>query len=418
MDLKLDTGEDFPRRLVVFPCGKAVAYGDDCCNISCIDADQGGKTSVRKFYEGSESASIRALAVSTDGRRVAVGYDNGDLRILPYDEYSDATKLHPFIPPAKELKNDDNDSDSDDEGNFFSQEDGMDSSVTNNIPDNWWSGGLSFESSVRDLKFFPNSHWLAIASEDVTQAITVVNVESEATTKDRRYLQLQCETREVHNRSGVRGVAVTSGDQTLIASLAMDGFLCVWNVSPRGLKELASDEEKVSVTKEETPCVTKPDYGEAMGADSWDRSCLPWWVSQNVLALPGQTHLQLRKVTVSNGNVVLQQSKEAIHSDTSNGHIQTIVALTSLKEWIVSSGRDGRVIMWRLRDDEVGSLAMNSLCLLATCNSRSLSLCRTVSPSPNSSKRWDNTNLHLRACFGMIPTTHFTLPVPMARFRW
>lgn len=360
MDLKLDTGEDFPRRLVVFPCGKAVAYGDDCCNISCIDVDKGGKTSVRKFYEGSESASIRALAVSTDGQRIAVGYDNGDLRILPYDEYSDTTKQHPFIPPAKEPKNNEN-NDSDDEGNFFSQEEDMDSSVANNIPDNWWSGGLTFESSVRDLKFFPNSHWLAIASEDVAQGVTVVNVESEATTKDRRYLQLQCETREVHNRSGVRGVAVTSGNQTLVASLAMDGFLCVWNASPNGLQELASDQEKVLVTREETPCVTKPDYGEAMEADSWDRSCLPWWVSPTVLALPGQTHLQLRKVTVNHGNVVPQQSKEAIHSDTSNGHIETIVALTSLKDFIVSSGRDGRVILWQLQEDEVGNLATNTL---------------------------------------------------------
>ena len=357
MDLKLDAGDDFPRRLVVFPCGTIVAFGDDCCNISCLDKTD-GKTAVRKFYEGNESASIRALAVSTDGKRVALGYDNGDLRILPYDDYNDTTKLHPFIPPAREKRNTHDEDDSDDDQPFLSQDDDiMDSSgASKNIPENWWSGGLAFESSVRDLKFFPNSHWLAIASEDVTQAVTVVNVESEETTREKRYLQLQCEAREVHNKSGVRGIAITNGKQSFLASLAMDGFLCVWNASPDVLEKLTSDKENVPVIREEAPCVTKSDYGEAMAADSWDRSCLPWWVSPTVLALPGQTHLQLRKVTRYDEKLVVQQSKVPIHSDTANGHIQTIVALTSLRDFIVSSGRDGRVILWQLREDEVGSI--------------------------------------------------------------
>ncbi|CAB9500649.1 WD repeat and HMG-box DNA binding protein 1 [Seminavis robusta] len=341
MDLLLDTDDVFPRRLTVFPCGNILAYGDDYSSLSCIEVLPKGKTSIRKF-PADYDAAIRAVAVSTDGQRVALGFDNGETRVYQYNDYNPKnTKFHPFIPPPKTRSNDD---DSDAESD---EDDG-----SNQQHDKSWMGP-SLRAAVRDLKFFPNSHWLAIASEDSDQGVCVVNVASEDTTS-KCLLGPQC--KDIHNSSGVRGASVTTtGNNHFMASLAMDGRLCVWQASPSSLEKLDGEKSKVPATKEDKQCVTKVDAGEASGfSDVYDRSSLPLWVSSNVLVLPGQTHLQLRHASLKDGKVVIQESKQPANSDPSKGHIETIVALTSAGDLIVSSGRDGRVILWRLEEDEDG----------------------------------------------------------------
>lgn len=350
-DLKLDNDEDIPRRLVPFPDGHLVAYGDDNGTLTCIDTNASkDKVAVRTFRT-YDDAAVRAVAVSSDGQRVAVGFDNGETRLYQYDEYdyTDKSQGHPFV-PKKSSDTDgasDNEDDDDDFGGnaFLSQHDrGEDNEDDDDAEGRSWAGP-QLEGPIRDLTFLPKSHMLAISSES---GLFVVNVTSAETMAD-RYMRIQVE--KEHDTCGIRGVSVSSDRTKLLASLAMDGRLCVWKAS--GLDQLGSPSDEIPVKREENCCVPKKDIGETNGADPFDRSCLPHFVKPTVLALPGKDHLQLRSVSLLGEKVMIEESEQEVNSDPSKGHIEPIVALASSGEHVVSSGRDGRVVLWSLADDEV-----------------------------------------------------------------
>ena len=360
-DLKLDNDEDIPRRLVPFPDGHLVAYGDDNGTLTCIDtnASSSKEKVVVRTFRTYDDAAVRAVAVSSDGQRVAVGFDNGETRLYQYDEYdyTDKTQGHPFVP--KKSSNTDGASDSEDDdddfgGNaFLSQHDRDDDNEDDddNAEGRSWAGP-QLEGPIRDLTFLPKSHMLAISSES---GLCVVNVTSAETMAD-RYLQKQVE--KEHDSGGIRGVSVSSDRTKLLASLAMDGRLCVWKAS--GLDQLKSPNDDIPVMREENCCVPKRDVGEITGADPSDRSCLPHFVKPTVLALPGKDHLQLRSVSLLGEKVMIEESEQKVNSDPSKGHIDSIVALTSFGEHVISSGRDGRVVLWSLVDDEVSRVGCRS----------------------------------------------------------
>lgn len=354
MDLKLDSGEDFPRRLEVFPKGQLLALGDDDGSLSCIDTTAANCIRTIRQYD---DAAVRAATLSSDGKRVAVGFDNGSTRIYKYDEYNSNNndteqqqqQQHPFLPPPKANKEDDDD----DDNGFLSQPDGGENDMDEEDDEDRCWAGPQVEGPVRDLKFLPNSHWLVIASES---GLCVVNVESADTMAD-RYLQTQV-TNE-HDGCGIRGIAIN--DKKWMASLAMDGRLCVWEIS--GLEQLSNVTDNVPVFRDRTRCVPHKDIGESNDASPSDRSCLPHWVQSDILALPGKAQLQLRSVSVTSDKIEVKESEKKPVPDPSRGHIEPIVALTSAAAastddlFVVSSGQDGRVILWKILKDGVSLLS-------------------------------------------------------------
>lgn len=369
--------EDHPRRLVVLPDPSAplsphiLAYGGDDGTISVLVTNKQTKaTTVRPARRFDEP--VRAVAVSTDGTRVAVGLEDGSTQIFVYpQEAPTEQKQHGFLssPPTS---NDDDDDDHDDFG--LSQSDGLSGTSSN--------GGETIEVSfagprldvpIRDLRFDPRpgSYFLAVASE---ASFCVVDATSSNTLVSKgRLLQDACE-RE-HDGSGIRGLVYSDHSQdergTFLATLGMDGRLCTWDVSGP-MNDLEIDEWNL-VSRDKSKCIAKPDVGELNGSDVYDRSCLPVALSLSssqddtsttsatrLFALPGSTDVQLRSWT--------DPSKECFVPSVENrGHVDTIVAMAFSPEgeYLVTSGRDGRVLLWELNNNEVRT----------TCDSSNESVC-------------------------------------------
>lgn len=298
IDLQLnndeDSAEDHPRRLLRVPGTKElIAWGGDTGVIRIIDECTGDSTVVRHWDEDDD---IRAVAVSHDGTRVGLGFDSGSTVIYTYsrDEVF-ASGKHPFL--------------------------------ANKPSPRHCQAGPTFSAAVRDMQFYPNSQQrLAVATEE---GLCVLDLE---TNNQERYLQ--DEAVKHHDDSGIRGI-VFSEDGSLMASLAMDGRLCLWDTSGH-----TPSSWKLKL-REKGRCVTKKDSGEMLGADAWDRSCLPHFMTDTILVLPGETNLQLRQL----------KSLETYDQALETKHVESIVAIASKGSHLISTGRDKRVILWSVIED-------------------------------------------------------------------
>lgn len=347
-DLKLDNDDDHPRRFLTLPTGQILAYGGDDGSISLVvsnTTDDNNKsvqvTTARRF----DDDAVRALAVSTDGKIVAVGLDSGATQLYSYANYNASTdKNHPFVCLSS---NDDNkkDTDNDQDDNLFSQSD----TLTHSVAGETCQAGPCFDSPVRDLCFVGKDNKnLAMASES---GLCVVALETENDNKlvvGTRYLQEEAAT--AHDHGGVRAVTVQGGDKDVLASLGMDGRCCLWNVAGSTAADYKLLERDASLA------VTKKDVGEILGADAWDRSCQAVFIQPTLLALPGATYLQLRSIvncTVTDYDQPETETTDGPHQ----GHVESIVCMASLNTandpYVITSGRDGRVVVWKVDQDEV-----------------------------------------------------------------
>lgn len=319
VDLSLgDEGEDHPRRLLKVG-NQILAYGGEHGTISVLSPTP---KVVRRFDD-----AIRAVAVSHNGKRVAVGFDDGSTKIFVYENSVCGDEQHPFL-QQQESSHDDDDDD------FLSQGDELSAPK-----DETSFPGPRFDAPVRHMQFDPRSNHLCIASES---GVCVVDVTS-VTSLQERFLQQEADKH--HDASGIRGVAYSQvdKDKVYLATLDMTGRLCVWDVS--------GDDPDIDwelIHRDAHKCVTKPDVGEIHDADPYDRSCLPVAVkNSSVLVLPGMTDVQLR---------LLQNPKEQnfLVSLPDKGHVDSIVAMESSPDGkhLVTSGRDGRVVVWAI-DAEV-----------------------------------------------------------------
>ncbi|KAL3927460.1 MAG: hypothetical protein SGBAC_013080, partial [Bacillariaceae sp.] len=139
-------GSEEPRRFASLPCKTLLAYGGDDGTVTCLDEKDNKFHVVQRFDDG-----VRAVAVSEDGKRVAVGFDSGDVEIFHYDTFdSNKAARHPFA----EFKDKGNDHDLLSQG--FS--DCRKAS----------GGGPQFDSPIRDLQFLTSvlsNYWLVVAHE-------------------------------------------------------------------------------------------------------------------------------------------------------------------------------------------------------------------------------------------------------------
>ena len=169
---------------------------------------------------------VRSLAVSDDGRRVAVGLESGETKIFAYDSpYSgdgddDTTNLHPFLNPASAAGTGDDDGmggtsgmgddDDDDDGfgGMMSQEDGPSPTKSPSSAGVTEFAGPRFDAPIRALAFLPTpneKYYLAVATESPA-SFCVVDVKTAETAGGERYLQSEAEAS--HDSAGVRGLAV------------------------------------------------------------------------------------------------------------------------------------------------------------------------------------------------------------------
>jgi chromosome transmission fidelity protein 4 len=362
-DLKLDNDEDHPRRLLKLPTGQVLAYGGDDGTVTLVASSSTGKsvqaTAARRF----DDDAVRALAVSANGKRVAVGFDSGATVIYTYEDFdlmsndNDNNNKHPFLPEPTATDNGEMSQD-----NLFSQSDALTAGAVS--PGETDFAGPCFDSPVRDLLFL-NDYNLAIATESET-GFCVVNVTC-GKSLSQRYLQEQAV--KAHDNAGVRSLAIVAGGSSsssrLLASLGLDGRLCLWNVS-------AGDPAVWELVRRDSSCcVTKKDVGEILGADAWDRSCRPQFLScldaeSAVLALPGATYLQLRSVSTDQ-KTVTDHDQPPTGDDATTGHIESIVTMAispaASDPFVVTSGRDGRVIMWEIVRNKVRSVSVVNVCV-------------------------------------------------------
>jgi len=314
-----DEKEEHPRRLVML-CNDILAYGGDDGTISVLDSlKEDVPTSIKIARQFDDS--VRAFSVSSDLKRIAIGFEDGSTQIFEYDDLSNENSLRHVFVLGKKVMNDDYSPE--EEEVFFTQEE----DISRNI------SGPRFSASIRDLDFAPNNscYYLAIASEC---ALAVVSLSSSLST---RYLEQEANSE--HDQSGIRGVKYSPNGKYL-ASLGMDGRLCIWNVSGNDPKldwELHH--------RDTIKIVLKQDVGELNGADCHDRSCFPVWSGNNeCLALPGSTDLQLR--------FEKDDSFKKNHSILAlkGGHTEEISSLcfSPNSDFLISSGRDIRVLVWKL----------------------------------------------------------------------
>jgi hypothetical protein len=337
VNLHLDTDEDAPRRLLLLPSGEILAYGGDDGIITCLTTSESDSSDANDINNGNgKDASIiqryddgvRAVAVSKDGKRVAVGFDDGRTQLYSFDDYgngndgagnSKSKSSHPFCQAASQQKS----SQENHQDALFSQDLLNLQETTPSI------AGPSFDSPIRDLQFHPTQQYaLAIASE---ATVCVVDA-TDSTTMKTRYLQH--EAQHNHDHCGIRGVSF--GDDGLLCTLAMDGRLCVWLAQgPPATWKL--------LEREPQTCIPQKDVGEILGASVADRSCRPL-SSVGYIATPGNVQVQLRKIVRLNNTTSL----EKVPPSCDDGHVESIVCLARSNEWLVTSGRDSKILVWKI----------------------------------------------------------------------
>lgn len=296
----------------------------------------------------NDDECVKAIGISSDGTNIVMANDLWEIKLYTYSNPMDC---HPFCVPKT-------------------------TPATVKLMD-------TFDAPIRDIQFYPNNNnFVAIASEG---GMGILNLQDYGTQKI-KYLWEQVE--EYHNSGGIRSIAFHQIQSTIpktkdvvtttiLASVSMDGRLCLWNVS-----DIEKPETWKLIHRETNKCIPKNDVGEIFDADPWDQSCRPVFLSipsnnnnsgTTVLALPGMTYLQLRRINVvyDNGDnsptITMEpfdqpnifDSSTTTNNTVVKGHFEPIVAITTCTDnkndssYVVTSGRDNRIVAWSIQQRRV-----------------------------------------------------------------
>ena len=382
-----------------------LAYGGDDGRIFLLPSsstnDSTGTKKKPKVIQRYDD-EVRAVAISPNGRRIAVGFDDGSIKIYNYDNWTppptstahtddeqpQQRARHPFAESKSSRRNNnDNEEDEEEDDLFMTQgDDDDDTNAAVTIYD-----GPRLDAPIRHLQFDPRSgsngfdYYLAIASESGNSPLVIVNVttdtsESTSSRKQKQYLAEQ--SADEHCGGGVRhvaysfntamGVSATNGESVLLlTSLGMDGRLVTWDVTSKNPHNIEWDVVKGDVV----PSIPKPDLGIPI-ADSSDKACKHVWDAQlynnksnsnAVLYIPGREGMQYRIVPVSE-SLKLERERSLggcpkFIVDGSGQNIDTIVVIaveptrndnnnSTAKRRIITGCKDGRVFLWEIELNE------------------------------------------------------------------
>eukprot|EP00571_Detonula_confervacea_P002422 CAMPEP_0172315686 /NCGR_PEP_ID=MMETSP1058-20130122/25981_1 /TAXON_ID=83371 /ORGANISM="Detonula confervacea, Strain CCMP 353" /LENGTH=1247 /DNA_ID=CAMNT_0013029825 /DNA_START=112 /DNA_END=3855 /DNA_ORIENTATION=+ len=361
-----------------------LAYGGDDGWVHLLNSDNGESRVIRNFANDGE---VRALAVSPDGLRIAVGFEDGCTKIFSYDDHTsnddEDEAHHPFT--THKVGSEEND-------NGFSQASSA-ASIEDHPEDLTNKKGVfdgpRMDACIRQLAFDPRSrageYHLAVASESGNKPVVVADV-TDGSTCQKLYLE---KSKDEFDGSGVRSVAYsvlpsTAGGEgnVLLASLGMNpGKLVTWDVTSTSDPSLLWD-----VCCNDYNSYAANDAGE-MGGDSGDKGCRVVWdrmkdaksgeENMAALFLPGKNHIQYRMCPLSKSKdgrrEVLDTSEyeeyftgppKFIEEVDGNGHKDTIVAVavspngdSSSNKRMVTGGRDGKLLLWEVLLDEKTGVA-------------------------------------------------------------
>lgn len=315
-----------PLLLTPFPNNAIVAYGGDD---GCLYLLSNPSEAIKRYDD-----CIRAVAVSPDGKRVAVGFDDGSTIIYCYDSYDntkddDDAALHPFLTPTQEESS-------------STQED------TDATPSSF---AVRVQSSVRQLTFDPRGRYLSVVSEDGNAPLVVYDATDEASASTP---YLGEESGEEHSGGGVRSVSYSDGGDVL-STLGMDGRFLAWK-TPNALRDPSLEWEAMY---KDVIAIMEAEAGEGMGSDAADRSSRLVWGSvggRSIVLLPGKTDVQYR-VLGEGDDHDLGKQKFVMEG----GHKDVIVTMAWEPEGarFVTGGRDGKVFLWQMKSE--GDVVVGSL---------------------------------------------------------
>jgi WD40 repeat protein len=354
VDLRLDDDnvddddrEEHPRRLLqvagVGPGASAassiVAYGGNFGKVVSVRT--------RQVVRTTEDA-IRAVAVNQSGTRVVLGSDSGDTFIFAYDDDTlegGAGGEHPFV--AMPLSSSSSLKDGEDsEDRFMSQG----SEMVVRQGETCWEASRD-DDAMRDYAWLNDGTTLLCASEKHWFWLDC-STEASCVTK-----HFAGELDAAHAGSGIRSVALNENQSALI-TLDMEGRACWWRPATNNRnnkKGSGGAPEWELLHREATKCVTRKDVGEVFGSSSWCRSSRPHFVTGTVAALPGEPFLQLRRLKLPKGNgngdgslevETFDQVVDEARDGSVQGHVQAIVTMCSRDGYLITAGRDGRVVVW------------------------------------------------------------------------
>jgi WD40 repeat protein len=340
-----DDPEEHPRRLL-----QVGGVGPDAAATSVVVAYGGnfGKVvnvGTRRVVRTTEDA-IRAIAVNASGTRVVLGSDSGDTFVYAYDHLGDdpATggegerREHPFVAMPSTSPNDKDDEENDDR--FMSQG----SEVVVRKGEKCWEASRD-DDAMRDYAWLDDGTTLLCASEKHWYWLDC-STEASCLTK-----HFAPELEAAHSGSGIRGLALND-DQSALVTLDMEGRACWWRpaATPTTNKKNGGGgdfHEWELLHREPTKCVTRKDVGEVFGSSSWCRSSRPHFVTRSVAAMPGEPFLQLRRLVPGGQSVeTFDQVVDEAQDGAVTGHVQAIVTMCSRDGYLVTAGRDGRVVVW------------------------------------------------------------------------
>jgi WD40 repeat protein len=370
--------ENHPRRLLPIPGGSVttnvLVYGGNRGATRTLDTTTKDvsvhENSIQQQQYWDEDEDVRAIAISKDGTRVAVGLDSGSTILLTYGTVDilnsqKERQRHPFL-----MESHPNTTSATTAG-----------AICKPIS---IETGPTFAAPVRDLQFHPQSlQWLAVATEEGFCMLHIPAPKNAQDDDDDDRNQpgdtihtkfLHEEATQAHDGGGIRSVCFSpTGD--VVASLGMDGRLCLWYTpmvparanTTRGDVDTANtgrQEHWALLHRDTTRCVTKRDTGEILGADAWDRSCRPVFVSNHVMVLPGETYLQFRiihSVSSSSSSTTTTTTNTPPASNfivteqtiDTKGHVESIVTFAICddisnphQKYVIASGRDKRLTLW------------------------------------------------------------------------
>ncbi len=296
--------------------------------------------------------AVRALAFSSDGQRVAVGYDDGQVRIFSYskEELNDGNDIdcHPFVTIAKQNSVNIADSQSDDEGFFdemlsqnpLNDDKAMEGPSSSESTSSSFFLPRRFDSEVRSLSFQPNTYHLAIALES-SPGFLIADVASQSSEK----YYLEQESIAQYQQAGVRNLCFSPSGNTL-ATLGCDGRLCLWNTTFSSDSDPELDWELYHA---DTFNAAEIDSGAF--SDVFEKATMCAFSSnEQMLVMGGSKDLQIRRKGDEADREWMKKDKLVLAPKNETTGEIVAIAFDPLNEgYIVTSFRNGKIGIWKLK---------------------------------------------------------------------
>lgn len=368
LNLNLEkNAQDSPRQLTI-QSNHIIANGGDNGNISALSLDSMTSNDNNNTHSNLQIIQqyddpVKALAFSDDGQRVAVGYDDGcvDIYVYSAEEVHIAkteSSTHPFLKQGTSVggagASGGTDDDEENEDDAFLTQSSQFDEDNNLTVQPTFRVQHRFESTIRDLKFRPNtesdhggSYYLAIASES-NPGFMIANV-----TSDKSFCKyLHEDASATYDQGGVKSLGFSPHGNVLM-TCGMNGKLAFWSV--KGTSDPALDWELLSC--DDGKIIPDVDTGDFSTVAV--RCTRPSWSPcGNMIGIPGNMDLRFRKNDEKDvdcdddNNEWLTKNRMVLNlkGKTNEDGIKVVaLAFDPMNTGLmIASTRDGNIGLWKI----------------------------------------------------------------------